>query len=96
VQAGLAAAVGALRACDTFAILRLLRATLAESQQLQRHCVDSARRRSLLFLVPTAEDARAFLNVGASPVDPALEPREFAAWMLLASQLFNTDYALNK
>jgi hypothetical protein len=43
-----------------------------------------------------AEDARAFLNVGASPVDPALEPREFAAWMLLASQLFNTDYALNK
>jgi hypothetical protein len=44
----------------------------------------------------SAEDARAFLNVGASPVDPALEPREFAAWMLLASQLFNTDYALNK
>ncbi len=42
------AAVGALRACDTFAVQRLLRATMAESQQLQRHCVDAARRRSLL------------------------------------------------
>ncbi len=42
------------------------------------------------------DDARAFLAQGASPVDPGLEPREHAAWMLLASQLFNTDYALNK
>ena len=44
----------------------------------------------------SVEDARAFLSFGASPGDSTLEPREFAAWMLLASQLFNTDYALNK
>ncbi|MBL9210515.1 MAG: DUF1553 domain-containing protein, partial [Opitutaceae bacterium] len=42
------------------------------------------------------EDARAFLAQGASPVDATLDPREHAAWMLLASQLLNTDYALNK
>ena len=42
------------------------------------------------------EDARDFLAAGASPVDTMLEPTEHAAWMLVASQLLNTDFALNK
>jgi hypothetical protein len=41
-------------------------------------------------------DAAAFLSVGATPVDASLPPTEFAAWTLLASQLINSDYALNK
>lgn len=42
------------------------------------------------------DDAREFLNVGATPADGSLDPKEFAAWMLVASQLINTDYSLNK
>lgn len=42
------------------------------------------------------EDARAFLAVGDSLVDTSLPPTEFAAWTLLASQLINSDQALNK
>ena len=42
------------------------------------------------------EDARAFLAVGDSPVDASIEPTEFAAWTLVASQLLNSDRALNK
>ena len=40
--------------------------------------------------------AREFLAVGDSPVDASLPPREFAAWTVVASQLMNTDRALNK
>jgi hypothetical protein len=63
----------------------------------------TAQRKSLLRSLEQfrgyfakAEDARAFLTVGAEPADPALPPTELAAWMLAASQLLNSDYALNK
>lgn len=42
------------------------------------------------------DDARAFLSVGESPVDAALPATELAAWTLAASQLINSDAALNK
>jgi hypothetical protein len=72
--------------------LRLLGRPLGPARRsaLQRSLADYRRHFAKL------EDARAFLAQGASPVDATLDPREHAAWMLLASQLFNTDYALNK
>ncbi|MBI4623252.1 MAG: DUF1553 domain-containing protein [Verrucomicrobia bacterium] len=40
--------------------------------------------------------AKEFVTVGESPVDSALPTRELAAWTVVASQLLNTDQALNK
>jgi hypothetical protein len=42
------------------------------------------------------DDARAFLAIGESPVDTTLPPTDLAAWTLMASQLINSDFALNK
>jgi hypothetical protein len=43
-----------------------------------------------------ADDARALIDVGDSPVDAALNPQELAAWTMLANQLLNLDEVLNK
>jgi hypothetical protein len=72
--------------------LRLLNKPLPAAQrQILLRSLEQFRRH---FSNP--EDARAFLSVGESPVDASLPPTEFAAWTLLASQLINSDYALNK
>ncbi len=42
------------------------------------------------------EDAKALLTVGESPADPMLDPRELAAWTLVASEFLNLDEFLNK
>ena len=44
----------------------------------------------------TESEAHAYLNVGDSPVDDALPVIDLAAWSVVASQLLNTDQALNK
>ncbi|WP_414662907.1 DUF1553 domain-containing protein [Horticoccus sp. 23ND18S-11] len=41
-------------------------------------------------------EARDFVSVGDSPVDTTLPVTELAAWTLAASQLINSDHALNK
>jgi hypothetical protein len=72
--------------------LRLINKPLAASQrQILVRSLDQFRRH---FANP--EEARAFLAVGDSPVEATLPPTEFAAWTLLASQLINSDQALNK
>ena len=43
-----------------------------------------------------AESAKAVLAVGASPVDPALNPVELAEWTMVASQFLNLDEFLTK
>ncbi|WP_052573588.1 PSD1 and planctomycete cytochrome C domain-containing protein [Haloferula sp. BvORR071] len=42
----------------------------------------------------TPADAAELLKQGAAPVDPALNPSELAAWMLVASTVFNLDQTL--
>lgn len=92
-------ATGALRLRDAGEVqrldamaLRLLNRPLPEAQRrvLQR----SLARFRTDFANP--DDARAFLSYGDSPVDPAFPPAELAAWTLVASQLLNSDFALNK
>ena len=44
----------------------------------------------------TEAEARKFLQNGDSPLDASLPVIEWAAWTAVASQLLNTDQALNK
>lgn len=72
--------------------LRLLNRPLSPAQQ--QIFVRSLERFRQDFADPAA--ARAFLSIGDSPVDASLPVTELAAWTLMASQLINSDYALNK
>ena len=72
--------------------LRLLNKPLPEPQRsILTRSLDQFRQH-----FSRIDDARAFLAVGDSPVDSSLPPTEFAAWTLMASQLINSDQALNK
>jgi hypothetical protein len=42
------------------------------------------------------EDAQKLLEVGASDPDKSLDPKELAAWTMLANELMNLDEVLNK
>ncbi|GIW87757.1 MAG: hypothetical protein KatS3mg108_2081 [Isosphaeraceae bacterium] len=42
------------------------------------------------------EEAAALIAVGESKADPQLDPRELAAWTMVANQMLNMDEALNK
>ena len=57
--------------------------------------LDSGQR-LMEFYQSHPDEARELLSVGAAPVDPAMEPRELAAWTMLANELMNLDEALNK
>jgi hypothetical protein len=57
--------------------------------------VSSVRKQRARF---TADPARAneLLAVGESPLDPALDPAELAAWTTVASMILNLDESLSR
>jgi hypothetical protein len=56
--------------------------------RLYQHQLDAYRARP--------ESARALLRTGESPVDPALDPCELAAWTMTASVLLNLDETITR
>ena len=42
------------------------------------------------------EAARKLLSIGESPIDPKLDPSEFAAWMTVSSSILNLDETITK
>lgn len=74
-----------------FMVARLLTKPLSDADRAVLHKTFQAFQHDF-----TETEAREFLRVGDSPVDDSLPPIDLAAWSVVASQLLNTDQALNK
>ncbi len=55
-----------------------------------------SRAALLAHYTQSPDDATALITFGESKADPAIPPAQLAAWTMLASELLNTDEALNK
>jgi hypothetical protein len=58
--------------------------------------LEKSRATLLAHYTQSPDDATALITFGESKADPAIPPAQLAAWTMLASELLNTDEALNK
>jgi hypothetical protein len=75
----------------------LSRATLGRSLDPEEQAILEQSRQAFVRRFETEPaSAKLLLAVGAAPVNPSLNPRELAAWTMVASQLLNLDEFLTK
>ena len=65
-------------------------------EQRERAVVQREYQDYLRYYDAHPDEARKLLAVGQAKADPALNPAEFAAMTMVASQLMNLDEVLNK
>jgi len=99
IEAARVLAQNALRARPEAAatIDTLSRATLGRPLDPQEQAIlERSRQAFVQRFEAQPASAKLLLTVGATPVNPSLNPRELAAWTMIASQLLNLDEFLTK
>jgi hypothetical protein len=73
---------------------RLATARVPRAQELQ--VLRDLEEKELATYRHDPEAARKLLSIGESPIDPKLDPSEFAAWMTVSSSILNLDETITK
>jgi hypothetical protein len=75
----------------------LSRATLGRPLDPEEQAIlEQSRQAFVQRFEAQPANAKLLLTVGAAPMKPSLNPRELAAWTMVASELLNLDEFLTK